>query len=268
MYGAASAWKTISIFSGLPPSRAQRIAVRVLGDLARRKHLVQHPQLADALQGERPHLRVGRDEGVQVESAVGERQAVRLDRVFLHPPAAEGVIAHLDAPPIDGGLCEKLDRRSVSLAVGSAFRRRLRLARDDRGEPVEIRLHVGAEPAPDLLERRLEVRVDRRGAARREARPVRVERAQFGQREGCVREFSERLAREPPVVLATRAGFRVEREARILERDEIAPDRPRRHALVARQLGDRDVGRRLDGPQDAPLANDLGVSVVRRMALP
>ena len=80
---------------GPPPVHAQRVleGIRVeLRDWFEGRFL--HAHSADALDGERPHLGVGRDEGDEIQPALCVDQTGRLHGVELLAPALEGVILH------------------------------------------------------------------------------------------------------------------------------------------------------------------------------
>jgi hypothetical protein len=127
---------------------------------------------------------------------------------------------------------------------------------------VEKLPHVGRQHRAQLLERALEVVSKRRAGERLEQRPAEIQGAQLGDREAGTQTL-ERVAIHLPARAAVVARTIVEeREARFLERLEIAADRAGRHVAERRQLVDRDPGATgaLDLAEDRPLANHFRVS--------
>ena len=89
---------------------------------------------------------------------------------------------------------------------------------------------------------------------------LRYKRAQLGEREAGLEPF-EHLALEPPAHAPVGVLLVVEREAGFLQRRQIAPDRPRRHAEFVGQRVDRHaVPRGLERVQHLPLADDFLVA--------
>ena len=76
-------------------------------------------------------------------------------------------------------------------------------------------------------------------------------------------EAAERALLERPVALAV-VEFVEEREAGVLQRLEIAPDRPRRDAGPRARSSIVSAARRLEVAQDRPLADDFSVARQRR----
>ena len=132
----------------------------------------------------------------------------------------------------------------------------IRLGRDDARQLIEELPHVRRERRRQLLERALDIVAERRARERLEERAAEIERAQLGQREPG-REPLERLAVDapprPPIVARS---IVVEREARFLERLQVAADRARRDAAERREIVDGDArhcARTLDRAEDSSI---------------
>ena len=139
---------------------------------------------------------------------------------------------------------------------------RVGLRRDDARQLIEELPHVRRQHRGQLLERALDIVAKRRAGQRLEQRAAEVQRAQLRHRQAG-RQPLERLTVDPPPRLAVVVRLVVEeREARLLERLQIAPDRPGGDDAERRQIvdGDARAARALDLAQNRPLPDDLGVA--------
>ncbi len=161
---------------------------------------------------------------------------------------------------------EELRDARVGFCLLAAARRRCRRAHARIGlglngqrQAIEKLAHARRQRRRELVEGRAHILLERR---RRQAfcqRPREVERAQLGEIEAGVVEAAKRLLLEAPIALAV-VHVVEEREARFLQRFEIAADRPRRDAGARRHVVDGEMTRGFEIAQQQPLADDFSVA--------
>ena len=139
---------------------------------------------------------------------------------------------------------------------------RIRFRCEDARQLIEKLLHVRRERRTQLVERTLQLATKRRSRQRFEQRSAEVQRAQLRQRQPSRKPLeclSVHHPSRPPIV--ARAVV-IDRKPRLLERLQIAADRPRRDAAEARQIVDRHAGTpgAFDLFQNRPLTDDFGVA--------
>ena len=126
-------------------------------------------------------------------------------------------------------------------------------------QPIEELPHAGRQRAGELVERARDILLKRRRRQTLDERATEIQRAQFGEREAGVVEPLEGALLEHPVALAV-DDLVVEWESCGLERFEIAPDGSSRDAGLLREIVDVRATGGFQLAEDAPLADDFGVS--------
>src|SRR5689334_18102055 len=177
-----------------------------------------------------------------------------MDLVVLHPSARQRVVLHGHDAVVKRRF-EKL-RDGVG-GGGGTPRARPWLRGEHLRKAIEELPHPGGE---HLLEaRECERQVAREWCSRDGFQHVaaQIQRAEFRQREAGL-DALEHLAVEPPVRASLVVALVVEREARFLQRREVAANRPRRHVeIVSERIDRRAMAGRLERVEDLPLADDL-----------
>ena len=121
-------------------------------------------------------------------------------------------------------------------------------------EELLVSLVTTAEPRDRTIE------AERAKDDRLEQVATEIEGAHLGERKAGL-DALEHLAIEAPARAAVVVTLVEERKPRLLQRRQIAPNRPRRDIHIVRQRLDGDaVSRRLESVQDFPLANDFLVT--------
>ena len=235
----------------MPKARA-----RVLGGAEVGRHLealVEHLDLLHALDREGPHLAVLLGAGVEVEPSPVVDEAVGVEVVGLRPPAVERVVGDPRLALVEDGVDEAgndvLLPRVVLPGVGARREEVL-----DAGEEGQALL---GQRLPDLREGRLQVLPERGPAEEREHVPAEVEGGELGEAE-ALGELLPVPLDQAPDLLPARAVV-VDREARLLQRLDVAADRALGHAELVGELRGAREAPRLDRLQDPPLPDDLGV---------
>ena len=137
---------------------------------------------------------------------------------------------------------------------------RARLGGKHRRQPIEELAHAGRQHLFEPRERVGQVPLERRAGHRLEQVAAEIERADLRQREPGF-EAVEHLAVDAPSHAPVVVALVVEREAGLLQRREVAPDRAGRDVeLVGKRVDRRAVARRFQRVQHLPLPDDLLVA--------
>ena len=194
----------------------------------------------------------------QIHAALGERQAVRLDRVRLRAMALRREIPHLDDLAVANGFeqaARDVDQPAGFLrARGAVFVEMTcgSVERNSRMRGLSARSIFASAAPSSSASGQPESAVDDRSAE--------VQGGDVGHRQSFL-HGAKRLRVEPPPLRLVFLAFVVDREAGFLERLQVAADRARRDLDGRRELVDRHAhAARLDLTQDLPLSDDFSVA--------
>ena len=240
------------------PVRTHRVLEGVgveFGD--RRERLFLERCATHALDGKRSQFPVRRHERPQVEPSLCMHQPMRVDNVVLLTPARHRVVVHGDHTLMEDGFEQSGDH-----VVGGYVMplRASRVGGDHTRQSIQKLLHPRRERRLELVERALDVGQQVRSGEALDQRAAEVQGAQLGKRQAAARQRPERLRLDPPE-LGPIDRLVVDREPRLLERGEVAPDRAGAHTEVGRKLRNRAIADARHLLQQRPLADQLFVSV-------